>query len=581
MLFLLVFVQKTSGKPQQEVSSNGWVSDTDRKIEVHDSLGAYYKRVGKNELAAIHLLRVSSILDKQGQYKEALNYLIRAEQIAKNPSDSLFNKIQIRRTSLLLALQLFRETDSSATHALPRMAGQKDKSPMFGLLNNRAIARVYDNRPAEALSDWRTIYLVAAEEPKYHPEALNAALNMGAFFGQAGNLDSSLFYSYKALTFADKNDADSRAQCMENLAGVYMNRKEGEKALTYIDSALTLAEEVKDPNLTVSVLYNKAAILHSIGRDSEAYDLMLEFSELEGSLYTEDLARAVSEMREKYESEKKAKEINALQARNLSMELEKDRAARQRNLLIALAILLLLAGSGLYMRFFTIRKKNRIIAEEKQRSEELLLNILPYQVAEELKSTGSSKARQFQEVTILFTDFVDFTKLAGTLTPTELVDEINFCFKAFDRIIDQYGIEKIKTIGDAYMAAGGIPEHKADSARNVLLAAFEMQSFLEKRAAEQQTKGLPYFTMRLGIHTGPVVAGIVGIKKFQYDLWGDTVNTAARMEQHSEQGRINISQTTAELLSITEFGLQPRGEIEVKGKGYMRMYFVEKLHPEA
>jgi adenylate cyclase len=180
-------------------------------------------------------------------------------------------------------------------------------------------------------------------------------------------------------------------------------------------------------------------------------------------------------------------------------------------------------------------------------------------------------------VSILFTDFKNFTERGAKLSAIELVNDINYCFEAFDAIIEKYGIEKIKTIGDAYMAAGGLPVPSDDSAKRTVLAALEMQEFISKFKSDMDARGIHAFEMRAGIHTGPVVAGIVGVKKFQYDIWGDTVNTASRMESSGQVGRVNISQTTYELLKDDpEFNFQSRGKIVAKGKGEIQMYFVIK-----
>lgn len=205
-----------------------------------------------------------------------------------------------------------------------------------------------------------------------------------------------------------------------------------------------------------------------------------------------------------------------------------------------------------------------------------MLNILPVEIAEELKANGRAEARDFELVTILFTDFKEFTKLSEKMSAHELVSEINYCFKAFDEIMSKYRIEKIKTIGDSYMAAGGLPATSADSVKNTVLAGLEIQAFIKKRKVEREEKGALAFEMRAGIHSGPVVAGIVGVKKFQYDVWGDTVNTASRMESAGAVDRVNISETTYELLkNESQFQYEYRGKIEVKGKGEITMYFVE------
>jgi class 3 adenylate cyclase len=207
---------------------------------------------------------------------------------------------------------------------------------------------------------------------------------------------------------------------------------------------------------------------------------------------------------------------------------------------------------------------------QKQKSDDLLLNILPSEVAEELKERGQAAAKQYNDVTVLFTDFVDFTQRSEALTPAALVAEIDTCFRAFDEIIGRNGLEKIKTVGDAYIAVSGMPAANPDHAADVVRAGLEIRDFVEDRRRQHPES----FGIRLGVHSGPVVAGIVGVKKFAYDIWGDAVNTAARMEQHSEPGQLNISETTYELVKGS-FRCAYRGELEVKHKGRMHMYFVE------
>jgi len=221
-------------------------------------------------------------------------------------------------------------------------------------------------------------------------------------------------------------------------------------------------------------------------------------------------------------------------------------------------------------------KEKEISFEKKEReiTQTLVLNILPAEVAEELRDTGESEARQFDDVTVLFTDFKSFTTVSERLTPKQLVAELHACFSAFDGIMQKYEIEKIKTVGDAYLAASGLPHANPNHATNMVRAAQEVRDFMHRRQIAAKDNGLETFEIRIGIHSGPVVAGIVGVKKFAYDIWGDTVNTAARMEQNSEAGRINISEVTYQLIKGS-FTCEYRGEIEAKNKGKLRMYFVE------
>ncbi|MBP6389765.1 MAG: adenylate/guanylate cyclase domain-containing protein [Flavobacteriales bacterium] len=223
-----------------------------------------------------------------------------------------------------------------------------------------------------------------------------------------------------------------------------------------------------------------------------------------------------------------------------------------------------------------VKERTAQLSAEKDRSDELLLNILPAEVAEELKRTGAAAAKHFDLAAVLFTDFKGFTSLTERVGAAELLQELNTCFKAFDDIITARGIEKIKTIGDAYMCVGGLPDPKSSSPEDVVHAALEMQDFMKRRKIERDAQGQPAFEMRVGIHTGPVIAGIVGVKKFQYDIWGDTVNIASRMESSGEVGQVNISESTYESVkSGPGLTFTPRGKVQAKGKGEMEMYFVE------
>lgn len=225
-----------------------------------------------------------------------------------------------------------------------------------------------------------------------------------------------------------------------------------------------------------------------------------------------------------------------------------------------------------------IRLQVAEIEKAKEQSDTLLLNILPREVAEELKSTGTSDARHFDEVTVLFTDFKDFTGWSSKMSALELVEEINTCFMAFDKITEKYGVEKIKTIGDSYMCAGGLPVSNKTHAEDVVRAGLEMQEFIKEYSLKRKALGKEPFQIRIGIHTGPVVAGIVGIKKFAYDIWGDTVNTASRMESAAEPGKVNISMATWQKINFM-FSCTYRGKISVKAKGELDMYFVDRELP--
>ena len=230
-------------------------------------------------------------------------------------------------------------------------------------------------------------------------------------------------------------------------------------------------------------------------------------------------------------------------------------------------------------RTHEIKIQKDMIQFEKERSEKLLLNILPKSTSEELMRTGKATPRSYEAATVMFTDYVLFTTIAEKLTPRELVEDLDYCFGSFDDIIKKYGIEKIKTIGDAYMCVSGVPVPVATHAIDMVKAGLEIQQFMQDWKKSKLAKGQTPFELRVGIHTGPLTAGVVGKQKFAFDIWGSTVNLASRLEAGGAPDRVNISGSTFELVK-SEFNCSYRGKIAIKNKGEIDMYFVESpLHP--
>ena len=228
-----------------------------------------------------------------------------------------------------------------------------------------------------------------------------------------------------------------------------------------------------------------------------------------------------------------------------------------------------LSGAFGAYAFYAINHAEQEVAREKEKTEQLLLNILPPSVAERFKNDQSLLAEGFESVTVLFADIADFTALSTQLSPDEVVRFLNTLFSEFDRLAELYGLEKIKTIGDAYMVAGGVPEPSSDHTRKVCAMAIGMREIVGNM---KRPDGAPLY-IRIGINTGPVTAGVIGVKKFIYDLWGDTVNTASRMESHAEEGHIQVTEKVYQILKA-ECEFRPRGTIQVKGKGAMETYFL-------
>lgn len=226
-----------------------------------------------------------------------------------------------------------------------------------------------------------------------------------------------------------------------------------------------------------------------------------------------------------------------------------------------------------------INERTEELVKEKDRSENLLANVLPKDTADELKTKGKVTKKKYNMVTVLFSDIQGFTKIAEQMNPETLIDELDRFFYHFDNVAEQYNIEKIKTIGDAYMCAGGIPDKNRTNPVEVVLAALEMQQYMKDLQLQAKANNREFWDIRIGIHTGSVIAGVVGSKKLSYDIWGDTVNTASRMESSGEAGKVNISGSTYEL--VRDFFIcEYRGKMPVKYKGEIDMYFVTGIRPE-
>jgi len=231
-------------------------------------------------------------------------------------------------------------------------------------------------------------------------------------------------------------------------------------------------------------------------------------------------------------------------------------------------VIVALVAIAYYTMWVTDRAEAHLAAE-RDRSETLLLNILPAQIAEQLKAQPGTIARHYDSVTVLFADICGFTLLSARISSQELIEMLNEVFSEFDRLASQHGLEKIKTIGDAYMAACGLPEPSEGHAAAVAAMGLDMAAAIKAYAEKHEVE----LDIRVGIHTGPVVAGVIGVNKFAYDLWGDTVNTASRMESHGAPGRVHLSKSTRDALGEA-FELEPRGVIPVKGKGEMETWFL-------
>ena len=393
--------------------------------------------------------------------------------------------------------------------------------------------------------------------------------NMGMVYAKQGDDKLALANINKAMAILEEQqDYYGISEYLAYMSDIYLSRNEIPTALGYAERSLELAlskglkDQLSETNLKLATLHEQ------LGNTDISYHYYKDHIAYRDSINNLVSIQKMADLETSFQVSRKQSEVDLL---NQQKKVQKIIAFSTGAGMFLIGIMAI----GLYRRNKIIQKAKQLIEVEKDRSEALLLNILPFEIAEELKANGSAEAREFEKVCILFTDFKGFTQTAEKLSAQELVHEINQCFIAFDHICEEFDLEKIKTIGDSFMAAGGIPMPSEEAVKNMVLAGLKMQRFICERKKQLQAEGKPSFEMRLGIHTGPVVAGIVGVKKFQYDLWGDTVNTASRMESSGEVGKVNISQQTYEFLrSDPEFVFEKRGEIMVKGKGALEMYFV-------
>lgn len=369
-----------------------------------------------------------------------------------------------------------------------------------------------------------------------------------------GNWLGAYFHHQQFIKYRDSliNEQNTKKITQTTLQYEFDKKQDSIKLVSQ-KRELALQKELEIKQLQYEYDKKQAAAKSEKERQQLRFEQQLKQQQIEAE-YAQKEAKLEAEQQQKEEIAKLNQEKKDAIAKE---EIKRQQTMRNFSLLGLAAVLLFLG--------IVIKQRNKV-KEEKQRSDDLLLNILPSEVAEELKTNGATVAKQFNNVSVLFTDFVGFTKVSEELSPTQLVAEIHKYFTAFDTIIEKNGLEKIKTIGDAYLAVCGLPNEDDNHARKTVQAALEIREYINNNNCK--------FEIRIGISSGSVVAGIVGFKKFAYDIWGDTVNTAARMEQNSEAGKINISQSTYELVE-TMFKCEYRGKIKAKNKGEIDMYFVD------
>lgn len=567
-------------------------NDTKKALEFAKRSVALAETINLPEYQAKSYYHIGLAYDYMSQLDTALSYYTKSFNISKSLSDrasmarykNAIGNIYIYKGNYAMGLK-----ECLASLKIAEELG--DKKIILLPQNNIGNIYYFQGDIQNALTNWQKALQLMREtgDEKYITSTLS---NLGVAYGHLEKFDEGLKYHKEALSFHEKrNNKNGMANTLSNIGFLYLQKKNYVEGLKYSLEALKISREIDDKlgiciRLTlIGTVYHKdkdyekslavyfealdIAIqskqfeyqktcykglfenFEAMGNYKSAYEYHKKYSDVKDSLLNEESSKQIAEMQTKYETEKKEQQITLL---NKDKELQDAQLNRQKIIIWSVAGGLMVV---LILSMFIFR--------ERRKSEKLLLNILPAETANELKRKGKATAKHYESVTVMFADFKGFTNIAEKLSAEELVSELDSLFKKFDEIISKYNIEKIKTIGDAYMCASGLPTPNTNHAEQIVKASLEIQNWMISQSDKWQ--------LRIGIHSGPVTAGVVGDKKFAYDIWGDTVNIASRMESSGESGKINISETTYQFVK-SSFTCNFRGKIPAKNKGEIEMYFV-------
>jgi class 3 adenylate cyclase len=390
---------------------------------------------------------------------------------------------------------------------------------------------------------------------------------IGMVYTRQGDFEDAFQIQSEAYEIARSlNSKELMAEALVGMADTYMEQGKKQDAINVLKEAELMAKDIEADELLKRAYEKLADNSADLSNYREAYIYQNLLTAVKDTLFNNANENRLNLMEATHQLGEKEKEVQLQE-----LTIQKQRLVKNA-FLIGLVLILIIAFI-IFRNYLAKVKINKILDRQKEQIETLLLNILPKKVARELQEQGKATPRDYESVSVLFTDFKGFSSIAKTLDPNELVNELSSFFVAFDGIIEKYNLEKIKTIGDAYMCAGGIPTPNESHALDTVMAGLEMQKFMKENNEKRVAEGKIPWELRVGIHTGPIVAGVVGKKKYAYDIWGSTVNIASRMESNGEPGKVNVSQSTYCLIN-DKFTLTHRGKISAKNVGEVDMYFV-------
>ena len=527
----------------------------------------------KDDLGVANLLNnIAAVYADQGAEEKALEYSLRSLKISEQKGD----KLRILSALNTIASIYFNKPatmDKALDYllrALPLCDELGDKAS-FGVLAEN-IGEIYFKKGDDTKAlDYFNRSIMALGNTANSPFAYNG---IGKIYLKKGDFTKALEYHQTALTISEKTDGKAHiVRSLQGIANVYLAEKNYTSALNYFNKATTIAQEIKLSQELKDLYGEMAKTYDKSGDYFNAFKYQTLFSNIKDTIYNIDTDKKLGSLQFDFDLQKKQGEINLL---TKDKDLADLRIKRQKLAQWALAIglgLVLMITLLIFRSYRVKAKTNKILDKQKDEIEGLLLNILPSEVAKELQLNGTATPRNYESVSVMFTDFKGFTTIADKKLPRDLVEELNTCFMVFDGIMEKYGLEKIKTIGDSYMCAGGIPTPEEGHIFKMIKASLEIRDYMAEYNVERVEMGLEPWYLRIGIHSGPIVAGVVGKKKYAYDIWGTTVNIASRMESNGEPGKVNISSAVHEMIK-DHYDCIHRGKIFAKNVGEIDMYFV-------
>jgi class 3 adenylate cyclase len=535
-----------------------------------------YESINDQTGIANLLNNIAAVYNIQGDDAKSLGYSLRSLKI----SEKLGDKLRILSALNTIANVYYSKPATKDTalgyllRALPLCEEIGDKDS-YSIISENIGEIYYDKKDDTKALEYFKKSIKASGNTGSSPFAYNGIARL---YLRKGKTEEALKYNNIALDIAEKTGGKIHImQSLREIANVYVKKNDFPTAFDYFHRSEVMAKEL-DSKSDLKTLYEEMSEAYQkTGDFKNAYTYQRQLGEIKDSLFNETTEKKLGALQFEFDLEKKQNEINLL-TKDKDLQIVQTKRERFAKNAFMIGLFLAFIIAALIYRSYRDKVKTHILVDrQKNEIEHLLLNVLPKEVAKELQLTGRATPRHYKSVAVMFTDFRGFTLLTDHMSPDELVAELDACFNAFDEIIERHNLEKIKTIGDSYMCAGGIPVEDEMYVLKIVKAGLEIQQYITNNNERRQEKGLEPWFLRIGINVGPVVAGVVGKMKYAYDIWGSTVNIASRMESNGEPGKVNISSATYELIK-DYYECSYRGKISAKNVGEIDMYFIEHEH---